>query len=136
MMYHTGRRAKCHAGASPLERRVRPHLVALALALDEHVVPATSTIEALIDENLSGDERGRCEKDCDCGKEPRKAAWFGQANERPEEKRACEEACKSKGQTSLRTALPTELVLARRTARNPSTEECIVQEEEADSECN
>jgi hypothetical protein len=25
MLYHTGRRAKCHAGASPLERRVRPH---------------------------------------------------------------------------------------------------------------
>ena len=29
MMYHTGRRAKCHAGASPLERRVRPHRVTL-----------------------------------------------------------------------------------------------------------
>ncbi len=36
MMTASASRAKCHAGARPLERRVRPHLAAAHLGLQRH----------------------------------------------------------------------------------------------------
>ena len=102
-----------------------------ALALDCGSAPATAAIKALVDEHLLSQERDDSNDRRESEKQPSQAAYDWEPACTPEGGNSCKKTGNAQSEACLRSALPSELVLAGRSARDPCAEESVIEKVQA-----